>query len=241
MSIFNACFNRRGLYLSEDEEEDEESVCCCFNKRQEGRIHLPHKRTIDDYLDPRSPVNIEALLAEEELDLYNNEEEEEQVQAGSSKFNPLTLNHISPFFDEEDAQFISEHRISAILVERPKLSSAHALKEENVIQQELMDFITPKPSNSSTSVISSRRFAFKEQTSTQELTDFTPIPEPTSLIPTDTHTQFPVTTLSRTPAPSTSTTKPPRRPSVTSVLGDKLDDFTGKLALIKKNIQDHER
>lgn len=105
-------------------------------QREGGLIRLPTgptRGTIDDYLDPRSPVSIEVLLAEqqEELDHYYadqaTEDEDEDVSfnkqqrgRGRRKYSLVSQN-TSTFFEQEDAQFLSEHRISAILVDRPKV------------------------------------------------------------------------------------------------------------------------
>lgn len=140
MNVFKTCFSpkRSDIYLPEDEEEDENvnKMCCCFNfkgNNKQGFIQLPtnnnnsRRRTIDDYLDPRSPVSIEVLLQEqeEELDHYYGQTDDEDAYHGpQKKFGPLDLNFEntnSSFFEEEDAQFLSEHRISAILVDRPKV------------------------------------------------------------------------------------------------------------------------
>jgi len=140
MNVFETCFpkKRSDIYLPEDDVDlDEQNVnrlCCCFNFRgskKQGLIRLPtnnrNQRTIDDYLDPRSPVSIEVLLQEqeEELDHYYGQTDDEDAYHGpQKKFGPLDLNFEttnSSFFEEEDAQFLSEHRISAILVDRPKV------------------------------------------------------------------------------------------------------------------------
>jgi hypothetical protein len=154
MNILGNCLPKRTgtpIYLAEDDEDDDMTnhnyahkscfTSCCFSfhktrgNNREGLIRLPegaHRQTIDDYLDPRSPVSIEALLAEqeEELDHYYGQTDDEDAYHGpaatTSKYTPLSLNLVdtlsSSFFEEEDAQFLSEHRISAILVDRPKVS-----------------------------------------------------------------------------------------------------------------------
>ncbi|KAK4517987.1 eukaryotic translation initiation factor 2 subunit gamma [Mucor velutinosus] len=187
MDAFETCFpkKRSDIYLPEDDVDfDEPNVnrlCCCFNFRgnnRQGLIQLPtnnrNQRTIDDYLDPRSPVSIEALLQEqeEELDHYFGQTVDEDAYHGPPKrFGPLDLNFEttnSSFFEEEDAQFLSEHRISAILVDRPKLSSAHLFKEDTpVMEQELVDVGVPTKSTS-TGSISSRRFAFRKEEPSEE-------------------------------------------------------------------------
>lgn len=128
MNLFETCFNKRrdrGIYLAEEEEEEEERHCfpCCIwtSKKYREGIRLPEggrRGTIDDYLDPRSPVSIEVLLAEqeEELDHYLGQTDDEDAFINKRK-NSLASNA----FLEEDAQFLSEHRISAILVDRPKV------------------------------------------------------------------------------------------------------------------------
>jgi hypothetical protein len=154
MNLLGSCLPKRTgtrIYLPEDDEDDivnhnyTSNSCfasCCFpfcqtrGNNRESLIRLPegvHRQTIDDYLDPRSPVSIEALLAEqeEELDHYYGQTDDEDAYHGpavaTSKYTPLSLNLVdtlsSSFFEEEDAQFLSEHRISAILVDRPKVST----------------------------------------------------------------------------------------------------------------------
>lgn len=130
MNVFETCLPKRTgtrIYLPEDEEGEERTSCfsCCLwtrNKYQEGLIRLPEgRRTIDDYLDPRSPVSIEVLLAEqeEELDHYLGQTDDEDAFINSRR----KYSFVNNTFLEEDAQFLSEHRISAILVDRPKVKS----------------------------------------------------------------------------------------------------------------------
>lgn len=126
MNIFDNCCTRKKspIYLSEDEEEEaglKTWFPCCLRPKstyEEGLISLPvGRRTIDDYLDPRSPVSIETLLAdqEEELDHYlAHSSLESTFKRKYSLVNTAIM-------EEEDAQFLSEHRISAILVDRPKV------------------------------------------------------------------------------------------------------------------------
>ncbi|OAD07145.1 hypothetical protein MUCCIDRAFT_107747 [Mucor lusitanicus CBS 277.49] len=187
MNVFETCFpkKRSDIYLPEDDvdldEPNASRLCCCLNFRgsnKQGLIRLPtnnrNQRTIDDYLDPRSPVSIEVLLQEqeEELDHYFGQTDDEDAYHGPpKKSGPLDLNFEttnSSFFEEEDAQFLSEHRISAILVDRPKLSGAHIFKEDTpVMEQELLDVVVPTKSTS-TGSISSRRFAFRKVESSEE-------------------------------------------------------------------------
>jgi hypothetical protein len=96
--------------------------------QREGLIRLPTgpraRRTIDDYLDPRSPVSIEVLLAEQEEELdhyYGQIDDEDAFIANKQRRKYSLVSHNNTFFEEEDAQFLSEHRISAILVDRPKV------------------------------------------------------------------------------------------------------------------------
>ncbi|GAN01691.1 hypothetical protein MAM1_0010d01125 [Mucor ambiguus] len=187
MNVIETCFpkKRSDIYLPEDDVDFGESnvsgLCCCFKFRgsnKQGLIQLPtnnrNQRTIDDYLDPRSPVSIEVLLQEqeEELDHYFGQTDDEDAYHGPpKKLGPLDLNFEttnSSFFEEEDAQFLSEHRISAILVDRPKLSGAHIFKENtHAMEQELFDVVVPTKSTS-TGSISSRRFAFKRVEPSEE-------------------------------------------------------------------------
>ncbi|CEP07026.1 hypothetical protein [Parasitella parasitica] len=87
--------------------------------------------TIEDYLDPRPPVSIEVLLQEqeEELDQYYGQTDDEDGYHGPKKTSgPLDLNlenTTASFFVEEDAQFLSEHRISAILDDCRKIHYWH--------------------------------------------------------------------------------------------------------------------
>ncbi|KAI7897116.1 uncharacterized protein EV154DRAFT_490509 [Mucor mucedo] len=290
MNVFETCFSKRGgrrIYLPEEEEEEEERNCftCCVwtSKKYREGIRLPEggrRGTIDDYLDPRSPVSIEVLLAEqeEELDHYLGQTTDDEDAFIAKRKNSVASNA----FLEEDAQFLSEHRISAILVDRPKLGSANIFHSEQLIEppQELLDVVIPVTSTS-TSSISSRVFAIKTRPqelisdvmhithSPQEIqqpiipSPYVPPspnvpPEPVvpqaSASTTTTSTrmaEFPATTLTRSPYKPTPIMQhhdpiptPPqpilntgRRPSaVASLLGDKLDDFTEKLAFIKKNI-----
>lgn len=127
MNVFETCLPKRvgrRIYLPDDnEEEEEETGCfsCCIRTRYKegGIIRLPEgRRTIDDYLDPTSPVSIEVLLAEQE-------EELDQYLHDDDTFIHKRKNSVaSHTFLEEDAQFLSEHRISAILVDRPKVTKA---------------------------------------------------------------------------------------------------------------------
>lgn len=148
MNMLGICLPKctgKSIYLPEDDEDDDirtytsengfTSCCLMFHKTRgssrEGLIQLPEgaqrQTTLDDYLDPRSPVSIEALLAEqeEELDHYYGQTDDEDAYHGpQKKFGSLDFNFEntnSSFFEEEDAQFLSEHRISAILVDRPKV------------------------------------------------------------------------------------------------------------------------
>ncbi|KAG2231624.1 hypothetical protein INT48_006380 [Thamnidium elegans] len=126
----------------------------------EGLIRLPvGRRTIDDYLDPRSPISIETLLAdqEEELDHYLTHSSLE----GTFKRKYSLVN--TAIMEEEDAQFLSEHRISAILVDRPKLGGANVFQSENISPPQ-SQFIIPEVSTSS------RIFAIKPELQDQ-LTD----------------------------------------------------------------------
>lgn len=140
MSFFGACFPKRTdtrVYLPVEEGEDEYETShsnsfrncftcfyVCSGRRKDGPIRLPEgaaaRRTIDDYLNPRSPVSIEVLLAEqeEELDNYIGQQTDDD---DASLPNRRKSGMSYSFMDEEDAQFLSEHRISAILVERPKV------------------------------------------------------------------------------------------------------------------------
>lgn len=153
MNMLGICLPKctgKSIYLPEDDEDDDirtytsengfTSCCLMFHKTRgssrEGLIQLPEgaqrQTTLDDYLDPRSPVSIEALLAEqeEELDHYYGQTDDEDAYHGptiaTNKYTPLSLTLVdtfaSSFFEEEDAQFLSEHRISAILVDRPKVN-----------------------------------------------------------------------------------------------------------------------
>ncbi|CAO3607586.1 unnamed protein product [Mucor hiemalis] len=180
MSFFESCFPKRKdtrvyLPLEDGENEYEASnnksfrncFTCCFwrGQRKDGPIRLPEgataRRTIDDYLNPRSPVSIEVLLAEqeEELDHYIGQQTDDD---DASPPNRRKSGMSYSFMDEEDAQFLSEHRISAILVERPKLSSALVFNQEsNIVDttasddegippQELLDLPAPSTSTSHT-------------------------------------------------------------------------------------------
>lgn len=139
MNFFESCFPKRTdtrvyLPLEDGENEYEASnnksfrncfTCCLWRgQRKDGPIRLPEgataRRTIDDYLNPRSPVSIEVLLAEqeEELDHYIGQQTDDD---DASPPNRRKSGMSYSFMDEEDAQFLSEHRISAILVERPKV------------------------------------------------------------------------------------------------------------------------
>ncbi|KAI8063976.1 hypothetical protein BDF21DRAFT_124277 [Thamnidium elegans] len=299
MNIFDSCCTRKKspIYLLEDEEEEETGLktwfSCCLRPKstyEEGLIRLPvGRRTIDDYLDPRSPISIETLLAdqEEELDHYLTHSSLE----GTFKRKYSLVN--TAIMEEEDAQFLSEHRISAILVDRPKLGGANVFQSENIsppqsqfiipevstssrifaIKPELQDQLTDTeichspqelkhPQRTTSLTISSSTSSESNNNVNPTMGSSTSLSVFSAVNPTqDRTTEFPATTLTRTPyhpiptmhqdhipiPPSSLPTPIPsstasmgRRPSVVaaaqSLLGDKLDDFTEKLAFIKKNI-----
>lgn len=137
MNVFDFCLPKRTgsrIYLPVEDEEDFETnnishrncfSCCLWRKQHNnGLIRLPEgsntRRTVDDYLDPRSPVSIEVLLEEQEqeLDQYMGRTDDEDAYDASSNRKSVISHSL---MDEEDAQFLTEHRISAILVERPKV------------------------------------------------------------------------------------------------------------------------
>lgn len=135
MSLFKSC-TRGSVYLTEEEEDEENNQprnwlfsCCSLGrnnkKYQEGFIRLPEggRHTIDDYLDPTSPMTIETLLAEqeEELDNYLGQPSLDDSHGSFKRKYSLLVNN--PILEEEeDAQYLSEHRISAILIDRPQVN-----------------------------------------------------------------------------------------------------------------------
>ncbi|KAI8636048.1 hypothetical protein BD408DRAFT_487156 [Parasitella parasitica] len=195
MNVFETCFakKRSDIYLPEDDGEDDDDnvnrMCCCFDFRgnqRQGLIQLPtnnnnSQRTIDDYLDPRSPVSIEVLLQEQEEELdhyYGQTDDEDGYHGPQKKFSPFDLNFENTnasFFEEEDAQFISEHRISAILDDCRKSTDLQI--PEDILNQEMLEEVVSAPTKrSSTANVSNRRFAFKMVQPEEETESNTEIP-----------------------------------------------------------------
>ncbi|KAI8875303.1 hypothetical protein K501DRAFT_337784 [Backusella circina FSU 941] len=192
MNIFNSCLpssSRAGIQLGEENEQGRTSAFSCCLPFNQGHIRLPNERsTFENYLDPRSPVSIEDLLAEQEqeLDNYYDQTDNEdlylhtntpkrtsftipqQLQEQLINNIPITCETNDDFALEEaeDAQFISNNRISAIIVDESKLSHAHLNGnmgndlEVDTFTQELVDVSTiPK---------SHRVFAIRAQDSDNE-------------------------------------------------------------------------
>ncbi|KAI8069844.1 uncharacterized protein B0P05DRAFT_551137, partial [Gilbertella persicaria] len=239
MSLFASCLvNKKDSSTQYSQEEAYSKTCfsCCLGFKTRGNrtgvIRLMN--TMDDYLNQPSPVSIEALLAEqeEELDQYYDQTDDEDSFHG-----PSIHAKTKGSFYEDDAESLSEHRISAILDDGPVMNAGgrvFAIKprqeEETIVcqmethaSQELVQLDTiPTP--------------FKQYTfPATHLTKASYSPSPPMLIHHDTRQDS-----IPQPIPSLSNTSSLDKSSVVaaaqSLLGDKLDDFTEKLALIKKNI-----
>ncbi|ORX53262.1 hypothetical protein DM01DRAFT_1336442 [Hesseltinella vesiculosa] len=129
------------LLLSSSPETSLSIVGCVpclprFNMNRLGRIQLPadiEDATLNDYLDPASSTTIEPLL--EEYNVSDNDDDHHQLTRGQNFLtrNPFASSTLGDtpslprldFFVEadEDATFLSDHRISAVINDAPKLNT----------------------------------------------------------------------------------------------------------------------
>ncbi|CEJ02211.1 hypothetical protein RMCBS344292_16223 [Rhizopus microsporus] len=310
MNLLESCLSRRTgsqIHLSDDDDNVNDnhilSFCCLLKRETRGEIHLPEEN--NEILD------FDVIRSRQEQDLneysYGLSDWSSRNNKGSfrgnsfiqSEYSPLAGNHSqtsSLVEEEEDAQFLSEQRISAIIDDGLKLNSAHIYHNNNVESavnhQDLLDIaLTPQNINKYSSDTENESMSSDEQSNTVQETSVhitesvlaespkdLPSIKPCSIESSSsrestlseidnpiepnfsTDIDFPTARVAKLPyqpvppmtigfKPSSSISTPvyavpnqsgTRRPSVVAaaqnLLGDKLDDFTEKLAIIKRNI-----
>ncbi|KAI8141167.1 hypothetical protein BJV82DRAFT_670796 [Fennellomyces sp. T-0311] len=134
MNPLAACTRRRqAIRLSDDESDDQDprSSClpwCFKTQRIALQDDTPDSRILDDYLDPNTTVGIEPLLAQHptQSDEFANNaifSSEPQRFLSRNPFATTTVAHRTDYFmEDDDAQFLSDHRISAVISDRVKIN-----------------------------------------------------------------------------------------------------------------------
>lgn len=132
MDLLKSCLPTRSnhnIYLIEDDDDlmDNEQqinkwcVCHCLpKKRKEGLIQLPEGNVRSN----RQEFDLQAELDRQEHDINDFLSPFSQEGLIQTEYSPLSRNIAQyPFLleEEEDAQSLSEHRITAIIDERPKV------------------------------------------------------------------------------------------------------------------------
>lgn len=149
MNPFKVCTGQSIRLPSDDEQDDaqEYNRSCCFSLNwpwsSRPGIQLPLDRDLlEDYLDPNSTVGIEPLLEnsneqdhDDDDDNYDGDFMQHNIFNEPQRFltrNPFATtdtnesphtNHFTQDFltGYEDAQFLSDHRISAVVNDTPKV------------------------------------------------------------------------------------------------------------------------
>ncbi|KAG1050947.1 hypothetical protein G6F43_006810 [Rhizopus delemar] len=168
MDLLKSCLPTRSnhnIYLIEDDDDlmDNEQqinkwcVCHCLpKKRKEGLIQLPEGNVRSN----RQEFDLQAELDRQEHDINDFLSPFSQEGLIQTEYSPLSRNIAQyPFLleEEEDAQSLSEHRITAIIDERPKkkVNSARTFNAINIkpaaISQQLSTISLPPITNINTS------------------------------------------------------------------------------------------
>lgn len=151
MNPFSSCVGqRRHIQLDDSDDEDIGRSCLpstwsfadCLPKRsRQGAIRLApdddneSTRVLDEYLDPNTTVGIEPLLARHVAQANESDQDDDDDGDGFLVFkkpqqflsrNPFASSDArQDFFSEyEDAEFLSDHRISAVLSDSAKVVEA---------------------------------------------------------------------------------------------------------------------
>lgn len=137
MNLLESCLPRRTgsqiRLLDDDDNVNDDhtlSFCCLLKRKRRGNIHLPEDMESNEILD------FDEIRTRQEQDLHeylyglsdwpskNNKDSFRGNGFIQSEYSPIAgnISHTSSLVEEEDAQFLLEHRISAIIDDGPKVT-----------------------------------------------------------------------------------------------------------------------